>query len=330
MFLNVFLIHTNHQLHQVSKAVDYFKIHSGTIIIVNFRDNQEKSVIKQFAEERNYKVINIDSWVFKDLFMYPFKHREFFKELYQIKNRSKDINLFVSQYLNDSTLIANNILKPEVFYLMDEGTASILYSGIREKNNEGKLKILVKSMIYGKLLSFPKSLTYFTKYNLKISKNTDAVIKYKEVKVNNRIVKTEEHQVYYLGSILVEMGFVEKLNYLAFLNDILQIYSNKEIYYIPHRAECSLKLRDIEELGYILKKIHVPFEMWFEAQKSIPSELASHYYATVLGNLVDLFQNLPKITAFDSPKLKSSQGNDIAHKIYLNLKDKDCITFIEL
>ena len=46
MFLNVFLIHTNHQLHQVSKAVDYFKIPSGTIIIVNFRDNQEKSVIK--------------------------------------------------------------------------------------------------------------------------------------------------------------------------------------------------------------------------------------------------------------------------------------------
>ena len=330
MSLNVFLINSNHQLHQVIKAIEQFKIVNHSVIIFNFINNHEKSIIQHFAKENDYKVINLNTWVFKDLFRYPSKWHEFFKKLNQIRNSEKKINLFVSQYLNDTTLIANNILKPSVFYLMDEGTASILFSDIREKKKEGILKRKIKSLIYRRNLSFPKAITYFTKYNFKIARKSDAIIKYKEEKVNNKIDNVDEDKVFYLGCILVEMGFVDKINYLNYLRDISEIYPAKNKYYIPHRAECSLKLRDIEDLGYILKKIDIPFEIWFKSQKKIPCEISSHYYATVLGNLVDLFENLPRITAFSSPKLKTSEDANLVHKIYLNLKSKDLIDFIEL
>ncbi|MDB9886808.1 hypothetical protein OAC92_00255 [Polaribacter sp.] len=330
MSLNIFLINSNHQLHQVTKAIEHFKIVNHSVIIFYFNNNQEKSIIKHFAKGKDYKIINLNNWVFKDLFRCPSKPREFFKTLNQIRNREKNINLFVSQYLNDSTLIANNILKPSTFYLMDEGTANILFSDIREKNKEGILKIKIKSLIYGKNLSFPKAITYFTKYNFKITRKSDSIIKYKEEKVNNKIDNVDEDKVFYLGCILVEMGFVDKINYLEYLNDISEMYSEKHKYYIPHRAECSLKLSEIENLGYIIKKIDIPFEIWFKSQKVIPSEISSHYYATVLGNLVDLFQNLPRIIAFSSPKLKTREDENIVHKIYLNLKSKDFIDFIKL
>jgi len=166
-----------------------------SIIIYNVINNNEKSIIHDFGKIHGYKVINLVNWVFKDLIKNSFKWREFVQKINKIRNRKKKINLFASQYLNDSVLLAYNILKPSSFYLMDEGTASFDFSDIRENNKEGILKIKIKSLIYGKYLSFPKAITYFTKYNFKITRKSDSIIIYNEEKEKNKIGGIEEEGV---------------------------------------------------------------------------------------------------------------------------------------
>ena len=327
---NVFIVFANHQLHQVEKAIEYFKMVKHSIIILNFVNDNEKGIIQDFGKTHSYKVSNLNNWVFKDLLKNSSEWREFEQKLIEIRNGGKSINLFTSQYLNDSVLLANNILKPSGYYLMDEGTASFDYADMREKNKEGILKTKIKSLLYAKYLSFPKSITYFTKYNFKITRKSDSIIKYKEEKVKNKIEKIDEDKVFYLGTSLVELGLMDRTNYFTYLKDIFEMYPKKKLYYIPHRKESLLKLSEIEKLGYNLKKIDVPFEMWYRAQKNIPGVVSSHYYATVLGNLIDLFQNLPKICGFVSPIFRCSKHDGLEHKLFLDLDSKGVIEFIDL
>ena len=92
--------------------------------------------LNYYGNTHNYKVINLDNWVFKDLIFNAYKWKKYVSQLKDLKNISKRINFFTSQYLNDTVLLANHILKPSIFYLMDEGTANFTYSDIREKNKK--------------------------------------------------------------------------------------------------------------------------------------------------------------------------------------------------
>ena len=328
MALNIFLIHTDHQLHQVCKAIEYFKMAKQSIVILNV--NFEKKIVQDYGNTHNYKVINLDNWVFKDLIFNAYKWKKYVSQLKDLKNISKRINFFTSQYLNDTVLLANHILKPSIFYLMDEGTANFTYSDIREKNKKVFLSQMFKFLLYQQYLSLPRSITYFTKYSFKITKKNDSIIRYNEVKIKNNITKINKDKVFYLGTSLVELGLISENDYIDYLRNVLEMYTKKTVYYIPHRKEKALKLKDIERMGYILKKIEIPFEMWYKSLEIIPSEISSHYYSTVLGNLVDLFDNLPKLHAFKSPLLSVAKDADIEQKIFLHLKSKGTIQFTDL
>ena len=136
--------------------------------------------------------------------------------------------------------------------------------------------------------------------------------------------------MFYLGTSLVELGLIYENDYINYLKAVLKLYPKKIVYYIPHRKEKALKLKEIERLGYILKKLELPFEMWYKSLEIIPSEISSHYYATVLGNLSDLFDNLPKLHAFRSPIVSVAKDADLEQKIFLHLKSKGTIQFTDL
>ena len=143
MKLNVFLIHTAHQLHQVTKAVVDFKLTRQSVIIIYVDFNIEKEIIQSYLKESDYKIFYLSNWVFKDIIFNSYKWKKYISQLKDLKKNSHRINFFTSQYFNDTVLLANKILKPFKFYLMDEGTANFLYSQIREKNKVFSLGSLI-------------------------------------------------------------------------------------------------------------------------------------------------------------------------------------------
>ena len=61
------------------------------------------------------------------------------------------------------------------------------------------------------------------------------------------------------------MGLINENDYLNYLRLVFGIYEKKIVYYIPHRKETLNKLEKIKNIGYKIKSIEIPFEMWYKS-----------------------------------------------------------------
>lgn len=326
----IFLVTAIHQFHQVEKAIEHFKLEKEKKILFIIDTNFNVDVLYEKAKKYNIECFYFKNWIFKDLFGKEKEFRRFIRKAKELKMGGGEFDLYMSQYSSDFVFILNSLLKPSIFTLMDEGTAILNFRRIREEEKSSQnFKSYVKSFVYGINMTAPKTVRYFTKYNLKIKKVEDSIEKYTEKKIDNE-TRFNPDQMVFLGSKLSEVGYVEESDYIDFLNKMVSKYENMKLIYIPHRAESKNKLEKIKSLGFKVNLLGIPFEDWLSIQDSAPGIVSSHFYASSLGNICENFQQIPKLVGFTNSFFNNGGNDKVRSDIFNYLKGLEKIKFVEL
>ena len=210
--MNIFMIGTAHQYHQVEIAVRQFCLDKNDVYLLVEDLGFENAFQEGLSDAGFGEVIFFKSWRFEDLVLKPKLSKQFIATCRSLRFRFRRINLYTSHYDSDFCLLADSILKPKKFVLMDEGTASFETAIARRSNRGNNLKLFIKSILYNVPISLPRKIIFFTKYNLKIS-FPDEVSLYCEAKIDNPVVSKNKDVVVFLGASIVEVGLLAANHY---------------------------------------------------------------------------------------------------------------------
>ncbi|MCC8358745.1 alpha-2,8-polysialyltransferase family protein [Salinimicrobium sediminilitoris] len=125
----------------------------------------------------------------------------------------------------------------------------------------------------------------------------------------------DEEKVYFVGSPLVELGYLEKQNHIDFLHRIKNQFENSNFIYFSHRREKEENLEDYKFLGKITRD-SIPFEERMEKEEELPGIVIS-YISSILINLPQVY---PQVKFY----YRSLDKNDL--NINMNFKER----YIEL
>jgi len=305
----IFLIGNEHQLLQVDIGIKHFKISPENVILLIQEINAKDKLSNLIRDNVSYgKIHSFPNWKFLDLIKFNRRSKCFMNLCQDLKAENSQITFFASHYSDDSTFLFLSILTPMQFYLMDEGTAS--YSVLRQRSeffSSLKLKLFIKSCLYGVVLKVPISIFYFTRFNF-IPGPTDKKEIYVVPRIENHI-EVNVNQFAFLGSSVVELNIMNEKDYLYYLNKIVVQNVNKQLLYFKHRKEEDSKLSKIKDIGFQIFDLDKPFEKYFSSQTDIPGILSSFFTTSVLINISENFYNIPllDIYVFPMKKLKKEK-----------------------
>lgn len=287
----VFIIATSHHLIQVHQALKQFKIEEGDAILIHVSLGCNK-LNSSLISSLDYHVF--PNWTFRDLLRHPRLYRPYIKYLKGLRKKKEFIILFSSQYSTDYTLLAKSILNPDRFFLMDEGTASFNVSINRKMNKGNRCKLLLKSALYGHIISHPDKLCYFSQYSIPLT-GQDELVTYSFEKEKNTLVINDTSAIV-LGTTLVEIGLVPEILYFHDLKKISSFLSRKgieKIDYYAHRKESEEKLKRVGILGWNVKHNEEPFEFCFPKLNPCPNIVVC-FLSPILDTISKKYENIPQ------------------------------------
>lgn len=327
--MNIFMIGTAHQYHQVEMAVRCFCLDKKDIYLL-VEDLGVEKVFQDSLRSAGFgAVIFFKSWVFKDVFMNPRFSKDFIAICRSIGSTFTSINLYTSHYDSDYCLLADAILQPKKIFLMDEGTASF-ETVIARRSRRGKnLRLFIKSLLYRVPIKSPSRITYFTKYHLK-PKFPDDLWLYSDAKIDNPLVSVDEDVVVVLGSSIVEVGLLRGFCYFELMKKVRLSYPGKSIRYYPHRKESIHKLQKIKVMGFEIIKNDQPFEKLFAVLENVPHVIASVYTSGVLDNLSARYNNLPDLVLYKFDDGLLLKNRDVYADIFNHLMLNDSLIIKEI
>jgi hypothetical protein len=142
------------------------------------------------------------------------------------------------------------------------------------------------------------TINLFTSYAL--SPHGDEEIIHNDLKYFKKIFLTDstlDEHIYLLGQPLSEINLISRATYLEYVKKI-QIFYNKKIVYIPHRAESLLDdLLQRQDENFIIQEINQPIELEFITSKRYPMHICS-FYSSALFTLNILYPK-SEIIAFE-------------------------------
>jgi hypothetical protein len=327
----VFLIGAEHQLFQVDIAISYFRIDTKDLILIVEKFPNNQTFIDKVNQLLIYgKVIVFENWTFIDLIKERRKHISFMDICFALSKF--DVVFLASHYDSDSTLLFNSIVKPSLFYLMDEGTSSF---SVQAQRNSFELitrfKIFIKSMLYKKRIVLPNELVYFTKFDFTLPMR-DRKLLYNVLQNNNPLTILSQKELIFIGTAIVEAALIEESIYISCLAKV--VFENKmrisKFYYYPHRNECIKKIDKITKIGFEIRYLDEPFELFFSKQMKIASIIASFYTTSVIFNIATSNYNLPIliIYKFDDSLLRKNRL--VYENVYEAMKINKSIQFLEI
>lgn len=288
----IFIIGTEHQLIQVDEAIKFFNLPAEDIILFLFKVKINDTWVDNIVLSKTISNIKIfENWVAKDLLLNRQKIKNYIDELLILSNGKFNFTVFISNYYNDASNLAYSILKPQKYYLMDEGTASFEVVFRRNKSHPLLFKQLLNSLFYGHNIQFPENLIFFTQYPLNI-KSSDSIETYSfnsDDKTERKYIKDE---VIFLGSSLVENEVMDEEVYLSIMKKIKTNLGNKLCYYYAHRDENSIKLSKVQNIGFEVKLNQKPFELLFPELIRCP-EIICSFYSPILDTLSKQYSQIP-------------------------------------
>lgn len=299
---NYFLIYTDHHFNQVHKAIKYYNLSYQTIVLFIFKsfrkETGSKNWINKIKKINKFHAIYVyNQW---SLFSLIYRNKNDairFRKKLKLYSKHKNPRMFTSIYGTDTSQLAYHFLRPKTYYLMDEGNASYTVSMKRNKKSNDFFVLLIRSLLFRKFITkYPKSITYFTKYNLPINKSDYSDL-YRSPLLENIIV-FDNKSVILLGSNIYQepswkRSIIKEKYYIEILKNIKQLYSNKTIYYYASRYEKSDLLKHFESLGYTVVAHQEPFEQMFPKMNPCAHILIS-FGSPILDNLTNEYKHLPK------------------------------------
>lgn len=95
--------------------------------------------------------------------------------------------------------------------------------------------------------------------------------------------------------------------------------SQKKIIYYAHRKEVSIKLKKMEQLGFLVIKNEEPFENLFGNLRIIPQIIYS-FYSPILLNLDNIYQNTSQLIIIEIDDKYVIFNNEIIKNFYREYK----------
>ena len=326
----VFLISTEHQLFQVKIAIEHFKLNTGQIVLIILAVENDNFAEKMTGNKQYGEVVVFQNWVFKDIFFNRSKCKLFIAFCEGLKSNDKVDVFFTSHYDSDPDLLFLSIVNPPQYYLMDEGTAS--FSVVNSRNKfvyRKKIEIFIKSILYNKAFSLPQKITYFTQYNLN-KKHQDALEEYQVDKISNPLIKLLESESVFIGTSIVELNMIKESDYLVLLQKVYDDIKHTKCYYYPHRKESIEKLRLIEQMGFIIKKIDEPFETMFAKQQEFPALCCSFFTTGVLYNIAKSNDTIPELKIYKFDLTLLLIHNEVYEQIFTEMQTNYRLKFIKI
>lgn len=306
---NYFILVTEHHLIQFESAIRHFNLNEESVIVFVFKFPQNNDSYLWINDlKKKYIVFDYVQWSPKELIT---NRTEINRYIADLKRFSKNNNarLFTNSYYIDASQLANRILSPIDFFIMDEGNASFELA-IRRSKKIGRFSFyhLIISIFYGVLIMFPKRVIYFTQYNLPIDNNMDGREIYCFDEIDNDI-KMDNNSIIILGSsmYLGKYKLVSEQYYISILKKVISIFSEKKIYYYAHRSEPLNSLNKIEYLVSTIIDNKAPFEFVFSQLKDCPSIIIS-FASPILDTLSKKYKNVPRFIVL-KPNINDYQTN---------------------
>lgn len=128
------------------------------------------------------------------------------------------------------------------------------------------------------------------------------------------------NQVYFFGGAYSENRICSLNDELSIINHLNDLFSDKKLFYIPHRFDSKEKLLEVKNLGLNVKELGVPAEIYFEGKNVFP-EVMLGCWSTVLYSSFTKLENV-KTFFFDmQPFIVNDNAKKRAYEIYNYYKD---------
>lgn len=242
----------------------------------------------------------------------PFHYIEIFSKIFRIKQLKKKHDFFEKIiFSNYNSWIQHFILKqyePNQKVLLSDGTGILSIAALRKEDKTIPFKgskFFIEKVLG---LSPIKRLHFYSPWELDVaSSDSVEVFKFKTSGAST----VRKGKIFFVGSPLVELGYLEKQNHLDFLQRIKKQFENGDLFYFSHRREKNENLKDYKFFGKIIRD-SMPFEERMEKEKELP-EIVISYISSIFINLPQVY---PKVKFYYRPL----EDNDL--KLNTNFKDR--------
>lgn len=219
-----------------------------------------------------------------------------FNNIFEARILHKYANLFdeviISNYKTWFQHFLLNKFNTNKIILLSDGLGLLEVPIMREKGKNlpfERLPFGGNKMISNYLLNLKPidNLHYFSQVKMKIG-DDDSIEIFKYPRGGKREVSLDK--VYFIGSPLVELKYIDQSNYVSSLKQISNKYKSKRITYFSHRKEQDYNLESYKFLGKVNKNTK-PFEKLLEEEETLPSVIISHI-SSVLVNLSPIYPEI--------------------------------------
>ena len=336
--VNLFLISTPLQLINVMEAKVELNIPHQNSVAIFLTYSTNLITLKRIIDSSQWKEMyfiddDIESLKrheqnFQDRKIFPVlkKALQNISKIKALINKFQHVDsLIVGYYLGLENLHIINKIHYNKLYLLDDGIATIEVNERRKSNisflknqsTEFFLKAWFKKNILGYVLDHPKSVTFFTIYDIQVAPR-DKIIKHNYAEVKKLIKGLEKtNEVFFLGQPLSEIHpeIISEENYFGYLHRIKKHFNSQDLIYIPHRDENAEKVERLKELLDIpIRRIDLPVELYLLNQIKKPSVI-SGFITSALPNCKEIFGDELEIVAV------RISGDKIISKTMLSMID---------
>jgi len=286
---NLFLITNNTHYLAVKTYIDTHPEADNFMVLNIRRFPGYENLCKNIAQDARIELIDI---IFVDQERKPpFHYLDIFGAVFQVKKIKKQYSDFDRVFFsNYNSWVQHYILKqyqPKATVLISDGTGILSIAELRKENKEIPFKgsKLFINKVLG--LSPVENLVFYSPWQLDVA-TSDSVEIFSFRSSSSSEVKS--NKIYFVGSPLVELGYLSKEKHLTFLKRIRTQFVNAEFFYFSHRREKEENLDDFKFFGKIVRD-DVPFEERMETEKELPGIVIS-YISSVLINLPQVYPQL--------------------------------------
>ncbi|WP_298247477.1 hypothetical protein [uncultured Christiangramia sp.] len=267
---------------------------SGNYVILTLdRLVGNEKLIQTIEKDKSLKLLEIFILKSKNEYLENFR---VIKNVLKAKFLEKYVTLFdeviISNYKTWFQHFLLNKLNPNKVTLLSDGLGLLEVPIIRNKRKTlppERLPFRGNKFINSKILKLDPilNLNYFSQVNMNIG-NDDSIEIFKYTRGNNREVDVDK--VYFIGSPIVELEYIEQRNYIECLKKISNKLDSKNITYFAHRKEQQNNIESYSFLGNIVYNT-IPFEIFLEKEDILPAIIVSHI-SSVLVNLAPVYPEI--------------------------------------
>ena len=126
-------------------------------------------------------------------------------------------------------------------------------------------------------------------------------------------ININDQEVFFFGSKFSERKNMTLSDELMILQRAIACFNGKKVFYIPHRDEKEEKLVEIVKLGYEIKKLGKPAEIFFDETNVMPGFVVSYFSTTLYtcslryANVHVFFVNVVDFLLKDNSKISAKE-----------------------